>query len=51
MPIKNISSYFGHLDHVGKLCQAGDGDHIMKGFQLVPGGVIKHSAGFQSHIM
>lgn len=37
------SSYLGHLDDVGKLCQTGDGDHIMIGFQLVPGEVIKHS--------
>ena len=34
------SSYLGHLDHIGKLCQTGDGDHIMVGFQLVPSEVI-----------
>lgn len=49
--MKNTPFYLGHLDHVGKLCQTGDGDHIMVGFQLVPGEVIKHSVWFQSHIM
>lgn len=49
--IKTTPFYLGHLDHVGKLCQTGDGDHIVVGFQLVPGEVIKHSVWFQSHIM
>lgn len=40
---ESSSSYLGHLDNVGKLCQTGDGDHIMMGFQLVPGEAIKHS--------
>lgn len=39
---KNNSCYLGHLDHVGELCQTGDWNHIMVGFQLVPGEVIKH---------
>ncbi len=42
----NNSSHLCHLDHIGKLCQTGDGNHIMVGFQLVP--VIKQSVGFQS---
>lgn len=42
-PNQNSASYLGHLDHVGELCQTGDGDHILIGFQLVPGQVIKHS--------
>lgn len=49
--IRNKSLYLGHLDHVGKLCETGDGDHIMVGFKLVPGEVIKHSVWFQLHIM
>lgn len=43
LPSGNSASYLGHLDHVGKLCQTGDGDHVMIGFHLVPGEVIKHS--------
>lgn len=43
LPSGNSSSYLGHLDHIGKLCQTGDGDHVMIGFHLVPGEVIKHS--------
>lgn len=39
---ESSASYLGHLDNVGKLCQAGDGDHIMIGFHLVPGKSIKH---------
>lgn len=40
---KNIkmASYLGHLDHIWKLCQTGNGDHIMVGFQLGPDEAIK----------
>lgn len=43
LPQPEQLSYLGHLDNVGKLCQTGDGDHILIGFQLVPGESIKHS--------
>lgn len=45
----NNSFYLGHLDHIGKLRQTGNGDHIMVGFQLGPGDVIKQSVRFLSH--
>lgn len=40
---KNIkmASYLGHLDHIWKLCQTGNGDHIVVGFQLGPDEAIK----------
>lgn len=36
-----IFAHLGHLDHIGELSQAGNGDHIMVGFQFAPGDVIK----------
>lgn len=38
-----VSPYFGHLHDVGKLREAGNGDHIVVGFQLVPGEVRTHN--------
>lgn len=40
---KNIkmASYLGHLDHIWKLCQTGNGDHIVVGFHLGPDEAIK----------
>lgn len=46
LQIELISSYFRHLHHVGKLCQTGNRDHIVVGFQLVPGGVRTHIKTF-----
>lgn len=37
--VKFVSPYFCHLHNVGKVCQTGDGDHIVVGFQFVPGEV------------
>lgn len=45
------SSYFGHLDHIRKLCQTGNGDHILVSFQLGPGKVIKQSVFEHFHQM
>lgn len=42
LQIKFISSYFCHLHYIGKLRQTGNWDHIMVGFQLVPGEVKMH---------
>lgn len=36
------SPHFCHLHDVGKLCQTGDGDHIVVGFQFVPAEVRTH---------
>lgn len=46
LQVEFISSYFRHLHHVGKLCQTGNRDHIVVGFQLVPGGVRTHIKTF-----
>lgn len=46
LQIELISSYFRHLHHVRKLCQTGNRDHIVVGFQLVPGGVRTHIRTF-----
>lgn len=37
-----LSPHFCHLHDVGELCQAGDGDHIVVGFQFVPAEVRTH---------
>lgn len=37
-----LSPHFCHLHDVGKLCQTGDGDHIVVGFQFVPAEIRTH---------
>lgn len=42
LQIKFVSPYFCHLHNIRKLCQTGNGDHVMVGFQFVPGEVRTH---------
>lgn len=42
LQIRFVSPYFCHLHNIGKLCQTGNRDYIMVGFQFVPGEVRTH---------